>query len=564
MIPFPEYRPDISDLNGNHTITINNVLPRGDGYGPVKELGGLTSALPAACRGYFRARNTDGTVTTFAATSNRIFRLNNTDLTWVPVSKVTTLTSISQASPAVFTKAAHGLSNGDTLVLSTSGALPSPLAAGTVYYVINKADDTFQVSTTSGGSAINTTDAGSGTHSMTYFYTAVPTTDQWQFEQFGTSVIAVQANTAPQEYTLGTDSAFGDLSGSPPTARYIAVVNRQVVLSGLTANPNRIHWSDVDGITTWAAGTGFANTYDLPDGGVVRGVAGGEFGLVFQESAIRRLSYNNGAKPSFQIERITDELGLLGPYSVIRASGRVFFYSSKGFYSYSTVEGLRPIGKERVDRTVAAEIDIGNLQLLIGAPDPQGTRVFWGYKTQSGSASTFNKLLCYDFGIGEFGRWAPADVSGEYLAWLIAPGITLDALDSVSGSIDALTFSLDSVAASGSALLSAANTSHQIALFDGDNLEAVLETAEFGGPKRIYVRGFTPLTDASGALGSVKHRATQQAAAMTTTETAINANGFCPAHKDTRYARARLRIPAGSTWTYATGVEPDFEFTGDR
>lgn len=445
------------------------------------------AASSGVCRGYFRARNTDGTIAVFAGTETDLFKLNNTTLDWELVSKSFTA------------------------------------------------------------------------------YSAVPSTDQWQFEQFGTSVLATQANvSAVQEYTLGTDAAFGDLSGSPPTARYIAVVGRHLVLTGLTSNPTRVHWSDLDAITTWTAGTGFANYVDLPDGGVVRGVAGGEFGLVFQESALRRLNYIPGAKPAFQIERISDELGLLGPYSIIRASGRIFFYSSKGFYSYSTVEGLRPIGKERVDRTVAAELDSGSLRLLIGAPDPQGTRVFWGYKTLSNSASTFNKLLCFDFGIGENGRWTPGDVEGEYLAWIIAPGITLDALDSVSGSLDALTFSLDSVASSLSASISAFNTDHELALFDGANLEAVLETAEQGGTQRIFVKGFTPLTDASDAMGSVKHRSTQQAAAMTTTETAINANGVCPARIDTRYARARLRIPSGSSWTFATGVEPEFEVTGSR
>jgi hypothetical protein len=32
----------------------------------------------------------------------------------------------------------------------------------------------------------------------------------------------------------------------------------------------------------------------------------------------------------------------------------------------------------------------------------------------------------------------------------------------------------------------------------------------------------------------------------------------------TRHARAKLRIPAGETWTYATGYEPDFTHEGRR
>ena len=34
--------------------------------------------------------------------------------------------------------------------------------------------------------------------------------------------------------------------------------------------------------------------------------------------------------------------------------------------------------------------------------------------------------------------------------------------------------------------------------------------------------------------------------------------------KCTRYARARLRIPAGTPWSFAMGVEPDVTPTGFR
>jgi hypothetical protein len=31
---------------------------------------------------------------------------------------------------------------------------------------------------------------------------------------------------------------------------------------------------------------------------------------------------------------------------------------------------------------------------------------------------------------------------------------------------------------------------------------------------------------------------------------------ICPLNVSTRYSRARIRIPAGTAWTYAAGVEP--------
>ena len=71
------------------------------------------------------------------------------------------------ASPAVVTKTAHNLENGMAVVFSTTGALPTGVTAGTVYYVINKATDTLQISASSGGAAINTSGTQSGTHALT-------------------------------------------------------------------------------------------------------------------------------------------------------------------------------------------------------------------------------------------------------------------------------------------------------------------------------------------------------------------------------------------------------------
>jgi hypothetical protein len=235
ILPFPEYAPDISPFGEEESQVIQNVFPRKDGYGPVPSPAVYSSALPAACRGYFYARNADASITVFAATSTRLWKLNNSDFTWVPVSKVSALTSISNASPAVFSLTGHGLSIGDAIALSTTGSLPTGLAVGTVYYVISAGftANQFEVSTSAGGSAVNTSTAGSGTHSFTAQYTAVPSSDQWQFAQFNNYVFAVQINTAPQVFDLTSSSAFADLGGSPPQARYIAIVNRFVVLSGL-------------------------------------------------------------------------------------------------------------------------------------------------------------------------------------------------------------------------------------------------------------------------------------------------------------------------------------------
>jgi hypothetical protein len=290
-------------------------------------------------------------------------------------------------------------------------------------------------------------------------------------------LVAVQANTVPQVFTVGSSSAFSALSGSPPTARFAAVVGRFLHLTGLVSNPTRDQWSAIDDITGWTAGVNFSNYVDLPDGGSVKGIGGGEFGLLFQESVRRRLVYQPGASPAFQIERVTEDDGLLGSYSIVRAGGRVAFISPKGAFEFIPNAGFKPIGKEKVDRTLLADIDAGYLHLLIGAADPSATRYLWAYKSAGSSSTTsFDKIIAYDY---ELERWAPpVAISGEYLAGMVKPGVTLDGLDSVSSSIDALTFSLDSVQAALSARLAAVDTSHRLGFFDGSNVEAILETPE--------------------------------------------------------------------------------------
>ena len=80
----------------------------------------------------------------------------------------TSVVTISNASPAVVTWNAHGLINGNKIVFSTTGSLPSPLVAGTIYYVAFATTNTFEVSATSGGASINTTSAGSGVQTCSY------------------------------------------------------------------------------------------------------------------------------------------------------------------------------------------------------------------------------------------------------------------------------------------------------------------------------------------------------------------------------------------------------------
>lgn len=76
--------------------------------------------------------------------------------------------TITIATPAVVTLNSHGLTANDSIVFTTTGALPTGIVAGTTYYVISTGltANSFQFSGSLGGSAVNTSGAQSGTHTL--------------------------------------------------------------------------------------------------------------------------------------------------------------------------------------------------------------------------------------------------------------------------------------------------------------------------------------------------------------------------------------------------------------
>lgn len=75
--------------------------------------------------------------------------------------------TVTSASPGVFTAVAHGLTSAQRVWLSTTGALYTGLTAITqTYYVLPLTADTFNLSLTSGGAAINTSGSQSGVHTI--------------------------------------------------------------------------------------------------------------------------------------------------------------------------------------------------------------------------------------------------------------------------------------------------------------------------------------------------------------------------------------------------------------
>jgi hypothetical protein len=559
LIPWGDWKPDTTDYEGSSVHNILNVLPRGDGYGPFPDFASLTAALPAACRGGFYALKSDGSVTIFAGTSDRLYQLNNSDFTWKPVSLPTVFT-VTIATPAVFTMANSYAAN-DPVVLSTTGALPTGLVAGTTYYVsaTSLSGASFKLSATPGGAVINTTGSQSGVHSITSIYSALSSTAQWQFAQTGNLVFATQANVVLQVFDLSSASAFAVALGSPPQAAYISVVGRFLVLSGLLSQPYRIQWSGLNSFNaaaSWTSGTNSSDFQDFPDGGIVSGVAGGEFGTIFQDQAIRRMSYIPGSAFIFQIERVTQDMGLYAPYSIIRAGATIYFYAGRAF-TRSTLAACRfRSGANGLTAPFWPIWTRAILQLFMGAADPRTTRIYWAYKSVSGTTGLYDKIIGYDSALD---RWFPVSMIGEYLLGISQTGLTLENLDSISSSIDALGVSLDSFATAVQPQIAQFSSSHMLGFFTSNNLEATLESAEQGtAGQEIYVNGFRPITDSATVFGSVSWRQALNATPTQGTEIAMQARtGNVNLRREARYIRFKQRIPNGTSWTFAAGIEPD-------
>jgi hypothetical protein len=513
----------------------------------------------------FFARNEDRTVTIFAATIDRLYMLDNTDFSWTDVSD--------------------------------------------------------------GGSA----------------YTPLPTNAQWQFAQFGLFVIAVNPNDDPQYFDLGTPATFENIPDNPPNSAYVSIINQFVVLSGITDNPNRVQWSDIGDATAWTPGTGSSDFQDLQDGGAALPVVGGEFGIILQDDAIRRMVFVPGSAQIFQIDRIGKNEGLLAPYSVCTAGNLIFFLSPKGFVQMDANGGITYIGREKFDRTFFAEWDSAKPHLMIGVTDPRSHKVMFAYKSASNPNDRMDKAIIYDWLIK---RAAPVDLSAEFVTSLAQPGLTLENLDAlapgamnvtdaadngsglirievadtsslvdgdfytlsgvggtteangtwlidiidgthfdliedpegnasafsnaytsggiVGGSADGMSFPWDDIAVATLPNVSGVDSSHRVGFFSGDNLEATLETAEQSGDgKRLLVRGFKPITDASDVRGCVSKRENLNSSITYTNESTMNAQGFVPQLRSTPYSRGKVRIPAAAAWSYATGIRPDVVTDGD-
>lgn len=368
----------------------------------------------------------------------------------------------------------------------------------------------------------------------------------WNITQFGKVLIAANGNGVLQSWTIGTSTLWADLSASAPTAQFVTVVRDFVVAARNSSNPNRVYWSDINDETDWTSGTTSQSDFqDIPDGGNIQGITGGEFGLVLLERAIYRMSYV-GSPLFFQFDAISRTLGCYEPNSIVQQGGRTFFLSDDGFYVCDG-QNVTPIGAEKVDRWFFADADEGNLDKMSSAADPERHLVVWCYPNTNAGQS----MLLYNW---QTNKWSHAITTADYVANAATVGTTLEQLN-IYGGIEDIPASMDSRLWAGGKPIFAGVRDDKIILFGGNAMAAEIVTGDFEeGMQSIVKTAFPQIEGGSGSVAVASRFRLDQPITFSADVAATSENRVS-LRSVGRYHRLKIK-PSGN-WTdmMATDVE---------
>ena len=387
----------------------------------------------------------------------------------------------------------------------------------------------------------------------------------WDFIRFGEAVVAFNGVDAPQAWTLDTSSDFAALSGSPPVFRHAAVIGNFIVTGHQPTLQNKVQWSSFNSATSWTVGTNQSDSEVLPEGGVITGLTGGQYGLIFQESRITRMDYRGG-NVVFQFRRIEDNRGAVQGKNVIQVGNLVYFLSEDGFY-VTDGNASRPIGANKVDRFFYNDLKFGLRERVRASYDHENKLVMWSYPSATGNNSNTqnDKIIIYHIASE---RWSIVELDHEVIIDYLSPGFTLDDLDDYPSSgandLDAITVSLDSALFNGGLRsVGAFSTDHKLGSFNGPSLAAEIGTGEteIFPTSRSLISNVRPIVDTSAATGSLTFRNKVADSFTTTASSSMHSTGNIPLRKSARYFKFNLNIPADTSWSDAQGI--DIEATNE-
>ena len=383
-------------------------------------------------------------------------------------------------------------------------------------------------------------------------YTAV---EGWDVAQFGAKMILANGIDKLQAWELNSSTYFGDLSASAPIAKFVTVVRDFVVSANDGTDTSKVSWSDINDETNWTPSvTTQADSQFIPDGGDITGLAGGEYGLVFLERAIYRMSYA-GSPLFFQFDAISRSLGCISNGSIAQYGGLTYFLADDGFYvcDGQTTKG---IGTEKVNRWFFSNAIPTEIAMSMSATiDPVNKLAIWKFNNTFGGKS----LLIYSIDLGKF---TYADTTADSISYVLTPTLTLEQLDDISSSIDALDIPLDSRVFAGGQLLFAGVANKKIISFSGQPKSAYIVTGDIDVGKSLVALA-KPIVNTGSATVAVASRTLLSDSVTFGTAVAADSENRCSLRSNGNYHRIKV-TPTGANWDTAVGVEVTIVNQGTR
>jgi len=383
--------------------------------------------------------------------------------------------------------------------------------------------------------------------------------ERFRFTQFGDVVIGTDNSSKLQAWTLGTSTAFADLSASAPVAKYVTVVRDFVVVANTFESSKqeqyRVRWSGLNDETVWTpSATNQADYQDIADGGQIMGIRGGEFGLVLLERSIHRMSYI-GSPLIFQFDNISRNKGCMVSGSIAQYQGITFFLSDDGFYMCDGQQVI-PIGSEKVDRWFLDDVSENDYPTMSAAVDPVRKLILWNYKSKDGS----RKLMAYNFTTK---KWTYTDAGTDFISDASSASSTLEELDSISSSIDALATPLDSILFTGGKYFLGGTLASKVITYTGTPMTARIQTGDIEAGGQSLLTLARPQVDQGSATVSVASRRLLSQDITYSTPVAASDDNRVSLRGSGKYHRIEVN-PTGARWKSAVAVDIDLVAQGVR
>ena len=181
----------------------------------------------------------------------------------------------------------------------------------------------------------------------------------------------------------------------------------------------------------------------------------------------------------------------------------------------------------------------------------------WLFPSTSNTSNTTgicDKIIIYNYATK---KWSLADASASTIFSQFVGAYTVELMDILSQNLENINAALDTdFWSGGQVLLGAIDADYKAAIFSGTANECEVETAElepFPG-MRANITGVRPIVDAAATL-TVKARERLAATESETSSVSMRDSGINPVRKSGRYIRANVKVPSGTTFTHAQGID---------